>query len=351
MHTDFLSANFANVRKWIFYSRQLAEFADFCFIRVHPCPSLVKMETALYFFARALVALIQALPLKLVARLGRATGALAFHLDARHRRVALQNLTICFGTEKSPDEIRAIAKENFRRLGENYCSAIKTAAMTPAQLLPHFVFTGAEKILPHEAGAGPQSRIVAIGHFGNFELYARFGQFVPVFKCATTYRALNQPALNRLLQSLRERSGCRFYERRTEGKLMRAHMSDTGLLLGLLADQSEGRGGLRLPFLGHDCMTSPAPAIFALRYNCPLHTGICYRVGLAKWEIEAGDEIPTRENGKPRSTEAIMRDVNRAFEIAVRRDPANWFWVHRRWKAAETKVKMEDEGSKPEKIA
>ena len=39
-----------------------------------------------------------------------------------------------------------------------------------------------------------------------------------------------------------------------------------------------------------------------------------------------------------------MRDVNRAFETAVRRDPANWFWVHRRWKAAETKAKMEDGG-------
>jgi KDO2-lipid IV(A) lauroyltransferase len=30
---------------------------------------------------------------------------------------------------------------------------------------------------------------------------------------------------------------------------------------------------------------------------------------------------------------AIMLDVNRAFEAAVRRDPANWFWVHNRWKA------------------
>jgi len=291
------------------------------------------MDTLLYWPARALIAFIQALPLKLVARLGRATGALAFWLDARHRRVALQNLEMCFGNEKSPGEIRAIAKENFRRIGENFTSAVKTATMSPAQILPHFVFTGAEKILPHEANAGPQSRIMAIGHFGNFELYAHFGQFVPIFKCATTYRALNQPALNRLLQSLRERSGCHFYERRTEGKVMRAHMSGTGLLLGLLADQTEGRGGLRLPFFGHDCSTSTAPAVFALRYNCPLHTAICYRVGLAKWEIEVGDEIPTRENGALRSTEAIMRDVNRAFEIAVRRDPANWFWVHRRWKS------------------
>ena len=290
------------------------------------------MNSLTYWPARALVAFLQALPLKVVARLGRAGGALAFRLDARHRRVALHNLTMCFDHEKSREEIHALAQENFRRLGENYCCAVKTAVMTPAQMLPHFVFTGAEKILPYEANAGPQSRIVAIGHFGNFELYARFGQFVPIFKCATTYRALRQPALNRLLQSLRERSGCRFFERRTEGLGLRTSMSDTGLLLGLLADQSEGRGGLRLPFLGHDCFTSPAPAILALRYNCPLHTAICYRTALAHWEIEVGDEIPTRENGHQRSKEAIMRDVNRAFEVAVRRDPANWFWVHRRWK-------------------
>jgi lauroyl/myristoyl acyltransferase len=296
------------------------------------------MDLLLYLFARSLIALIQALPLTLVARVGRACGALAFRLDGRHRRVAQQNLTMCFGNEKTPAEINDIAKENFRRIGENYASAVKTAAMTPDQMLPHFVFTGAKKIQPHQANAGPQSRIVAIGHFGNFELYVRFGQFVPVFKCATTYRGLKQPALNRLLQSLRERSDCRFFERRTEGKVMRACMTDTGLLLGLLADQSEGRGGLRLPFFGHDCMTSAAPAIFALRYQCPLHTAICYRIGLAKWEIEVGDEIPTRENGEPRSTAAIMRDVNRAFEIAVRRDPANWFWVHRRWKGCETKM-------------
>jgi Kdo2-lipid IVA lauroyltransferase/acyltransferase len=303
------------------------------------------MENALYFFARALVALIQMLPLRVVARIGRAGGAIAFWLDARHRKVALQNLQMCFGGEKSPEEIRAIARENFRRLGENYCSAIKTTVMTPDEMKQHFIFIGAEKILPHEADAGPQSRIVAIGHFGNFELYARFGQFVPIFKCATTYRALKQPSLNRLMLSLRETSGCHFFERRTEGKAMRACMTDTGLLLGLLADQNEGRGGIRLPFLGHECSTSAAPAIFALRYNCPLHTAICFRTGLAQWRIEGGDEIPTHENGRARSTEEIMRDVNRAFEIAVLRDPANWFWVHRRWKLLEKNAKLESSKS------
>jgi lauroyl/myristoyl acyltransferase len=288
------------------------------------------MDTVIYFIARGVIAFLQALPLVWVARLGRAGGALAFWFDGRHRRVALDNLTLCFGREKSPEEIHALARENFRRIGENFAGAVKTAAMTPWQMLPYFDLTLARSILPHEADAGPQSRIVAIGHFGNFELYARFGQFVPIFKCAATYRALKQPALNRILLSLRERSDCRFFERRQEGAALKAAMNDTGLLLGLLADQSSK--GVRVPFLGHDCDTSTAPAVFALRYNCPLHTAICYRIGLAKWRIEVGDEIPTRENGEARPIADIMRDVNHMFEIAVRRDPANWFWVHRRWK-------------------
>ena len=288
------------------------------------------MNSLIFFFGRGAIAILQRLPLVWVARFGRLLGALAFRLDQRHRQVALDNLTLCFGHEKSPGEIYAIARENFRRIGENFAGAVKTAAMTPWEMLPYFDLTLARSILPHEANAGPQSRIVAIGHFGNFELYARFGQFVPIFKCAATYRALKQPALDRLLLAVRQRSDCRFFERRRDGAALKAAMNDTGLLLGLLADQSSK--GVRGPFLGHDCDTSTAPAVFALRYNCPLHTAICYRIGLAKWCIEVGDEIPTRANGVARPVADIIGDINRAFEVAVRRDPANWFWVHRRWK-------------------
>jgi KDO2-lipid IV(A) lauroyltransferase len=290
------------------------------------------METALYCLVRALVALLQALPLTWVARLGRSGGGVAYWLDARHRRVTLRNLTMCFGREKSPAELRALARENFRRIGENYACAIKTAAMSFEALRPRVEFVGDARIISPPGDRKPQGVVAAIGHFGNFELYARFGQFAPAYKCATTYRGLRQPSLNRLMQTLRERSGCLFFERRFEAPALKAFMNQPGVMLGLLSDQSGG--SLRGPFLGHECSTTAAPAIFALRYHCALITGICFRVGLARWRIEAGSEIPTRENGQPRSTAAIMRDVNRAFEDAVRRDPANWFWVHRRWKPA-----------------
>jgi KDO2-lipid IV(A) lauroyltransferase len=288
------------------------------------------METPLYCLVRALVAGLQALPLTWVARVGRLGGGLAYWVDARHRRVALSNLAMCFGGEQSPVELRALARENFRRIGESFACSIKTAAMTFDELRSHVEFVGDARILSPPADGKPQGVVAAIGHFGNFELYARFGQFAPGYKCATTYRGLRQSSLNHLLQSLRERSGCLYFERRFDASALKAFMNQPGVILGLLCDQSGGSA--RGPFLGHDCSTTAAPAVFALRYHCALIIGVCYRVGLARWRIEAGPEIPTRDNGQPRSTADIMRDVNQAFETAVRRDPANWFWVHKRWK-------------------
>ena len=296
------------------------------------------MDRLFYFIALGFIKFLQALPLRWVGRIGRGAGALAYFIDGRHRRVALRNLAMCLGGEKSPGEIRALAKEHFRRLGESYASAIKTAAMDWEELKPFVEFTGVEKAMHGGVGQNPPSIVVAIGHFGNFEIYARFAQFMPIIHCATTYRGLRQPLLNRLMQSMREKSGCAFFERRTDAAALRAWMTPEGCLLGLLADQHAGTGGVRIPFFGHECSATVAPAVFALRYNCPLRTAICYRVGLARWRIELGDEIPTREDGKARDVTAITRDVNAAFEVAVRRDPANWFWVHNRWKPDNAKV-------------
>jgi lauroyl/myristoyl acyltransferase len=174
--------------------------------------------------------------------------------------------------------------------------------------------------------------VVAIGHFGNFELYARFWEFSSGLKCATTYRSLKHKSFDQLLQYLRVKTGCHYFERRTEAHKLQEFMHNGNIILGLLADQHAGDKGIRVPFLGRDCSTSAAPAVFALRYKCPLLTAICYRTALAKWEIVIGDEIPTFLNGKPREIKDICIDMNRAFEAAVHKDPSNWFWVHNKWK-------------------
>jgi len=296
------------------------------------------MNAIIYCLGSILIFAIQSLPLALAAQIGRFGGALAYWIDKRHRLVALQNLAMCF-PEKSETEITALAKESYRRLGENYVCAVKTAGMDIKDLLPRVEINGLEKLQP------PRRIVVAAGHFGNFELYARFVDSEQGYTCAATYRALKQPALNRLMEKLRARSGCLFFERRTQGAALRMAMNQPAIVLGLMADQHGGKNGLRLPFMDHDCSTTPAPAIFALRYGCDLLTIVCFRTGLGRWRVEIGEKIPTHEtDGKPRAVEAITRDVLRAQEKYIRRDPPNWFWVHRRWKPVENKAKSESKG-------
>jgi lauroyl/myristoyl acyltransferase len=290
------------------------------------------MNRFLYLLARAGIGLIQALPIHWVARIGRGGGALMFWLDRRHRRMALHNLTRCFGAEKSPAEIRQLARENFRRLGENYCSAIKTAAMDESELRKVLAIRGAEALVAGHTGGRLRNRLLATGHFGNFEMFTRLAAFVPGYRCAATYRGIRPPLVDKLIYMMRTISGNLMFERRTGVAELKQVMDQGGVLLSLAVDQSAKHNALEVDFLGHACLMTRSPAIMAMRYDCVLFAPICYRVGLAHWVIEIGEPIPTRENGQRRSADDITRDINRAFETAVRRDPANWFWVHNRWK-------------------
>jgi len=290
----------------------------------------IVMEIFLYYLTRVLLALIDILPIQVVARLVRFFGTIAYYLDARHRKMAISNLSKSFDLPEP--EIKALALENFKRIGENFICAAKTISMKKEKLAKHLKFVGIEKLENAARCSAGRNVVVAIGHFGNFELYARGRELSNGLKYATTYRGLKQKSFDQLLQYLRLKTGCYYFERRTEAHKLQEFMHQGNVILGLLADQHAGDKGVWVPFFGRNCSTSAAPAVFALRYKSPLFTAICYRTALAKWEVVIGDEIPTLSNGKPRDIKDICIDINKAFESAVRKDPANWFWVHNRWK-------------------
>ena len=290
------------------------------------------MEYILYLVARTAIAFIQVMPIRWVARLGRCGGAVTFWLDARHRRVALANLTRCFSNEKSAAEIKAIAKENFRRLGEVYCCSVKSAAMSDDEIKTIFTVKGGEKIPATEPDGRLTNRSFVGGHFGNFELFTRVSACIPGYRCLATYRGFSPPKLDRLIFEMRTVSGNLLFDRRTGAEELKAAMARGGMLLTLAIDQADRSNGIELPFIGYYAWTTRAPVVLAQRYKCVIFTPICYRLGLAKWVLEIGEPIRMEENGKRRAVEDIMRDINANLEAGVRRDPANWFWVHNRWK-------------------
>ena len=291
-----------------------------------------RVDKILCLLTRTGIRLLQAMPLRWAALLGRFGGEVVFWADRRHRRMAIANLSRCFQHEKTPAEIRALAHENFRRIGENACCAVHTAALGASDLHKVLEVRG-PGVASHDDQQNPApNRLFATGHFGNFELYAWAGHFVGGYRMVTTYRALPQPRLDALLLALRQQSGCAVFERRKQSAELFKMIQQPGLCIGLLTDQHAGRAGVWLPVFGRECSTNPAAVVLAQRHKMPLHTAICFRTALAHWQIEVGEEIPTFLKGARRPVEDVMRDINRAFETAIRRDPANWFWVHRRWK-------------------
>ncbi|HIG28400.1 MAG TPA: hypothetical protein EYQ50_11610 [Verrucomicrobiales bacterium] len=303
------------------------------------------LERILIIPTISLVSLLQSLPLILVARIGRFFGAFFYFIDASHRKTTLKNLSNSFGEEKTSLDIRKIAKEHFRRLGENYCCAIKTASMSDEEISKIIEPEGFERFRKSKEGQLDQSLIVAAGHFGNFELMARTGIFIPGYTLATPYRRLKHPLFTKLMKKVRQKSGTLYFDRQSEGKKLRKQFKPQGWLLGFLSDQHGGNRGIPSRFFGQECSTSQASVSFALRYNCPLYTMICFRNSPGRWKIRLGDQIPTKIDGNARPVHEIIQAINDEFEKAVREDPPNWFWVHRRWKRV--KRKLPQRGKQP----
>ena len=66
---------------------------------------------------RALLVAARGLPRRGLLALGSAAGTLGYALDARHRRIALENLRRAFGDEMPPKRARSVARACWRHFG------------------------------------------------------------------------------------------------------------------------------------------------------------------------------------------------------------------------------------------
>jgi Kdo2-lipid IVA lauroyltransferase/acyltransferase len=174
---------------------------------------------------------------------------------------------------------------------------------------------------------------MAGGHFGNFELATRVSAYLPGYRGVATYRGISFPRVNGLIYQLRTVSGNILVDRRSGVAPVTRALAEGGKILTLAADQHNRSSGMEVSLLGHPAWTTRAPVVLARRYNCELYAPVCYRVGLARWRIELGLPIPLDDENGPRPTADVLQDMNNVFGAAVIRDPANWFWFHRRWRA------------------
>ena len=83
-----------------------------------------------------------------------------------------------------------------------------------------------------------------------------------------------------------------------------------------------------MPFFNRICSTSPLAAALAIRTNSAVVPAAIFTSGFARWRIVYGEEIPYDRS----NPEQLTADINAALEGQIRQSPADWFWVHNRWK-------------------
>ncbi len=241
-------------------------------------------------------------------------------------RTVKRNLKLAFPdwTEKQVDATASQAWESVgRTAGElphlpkiNPYSGGRVEVVNPEQL---------DAIEASEKGA-----VFISGHFANWEIMAAVICRRPV-DCLVTYRALNNPHIDRRINKVRHDYGIGVLTPKGLGtrELMRA--LSAGRSVALLNDQKFNQG-LAVPFFGHEAMTAPGPSRLAIKYNVPIIPVSTVRTGPARFRVTIHQPISPDPSldGEAAVVDCVER-ITRFIEDQVRANPGQWFWQHRRW--------------------
>ena len=289
------------------------------------------MDRVVFAIYRALSALLCALPLTAVFRIGWALGSLAYWIAPPYRRLVLHNLTIAFGREKSPAELRALARKHFATLGANIFSSIKLPTLSRAEIEKVVTIEGLETIQAGNAAGG--GFVMAISHLGSWEAFAQSSPIYFGCPVGTIFQALGNPHIDAEIRRDRARLGLQLFERKA-GFIKGCQFMRDGGALGVLMDQHAGDAGLWCPFFGRLASTSTLPATLALRTGARLASAAVYTAGVARWRFVV---FPRMELHAGEDADAITVRLNAQLEDQIRRQPEDWFWVHNRWKTPKPK--------------
>ena len=286
-------------------------------------------QYGVYLLVRGAVGILHLVPLGLAARVGAFFGRIAYFLDGTHRRLAIRNLRIAFGKEWTEKQIRQTARDHFASLGANILCGFKLPLMQESQLATRVTVEGLEHIA-HEAQTG-NSLLFGVFHLSCWELLTQVPTLFTVGKKpASIYRALDNPFLDKHVREGREKLGYTLFDR-SQGftepmKLLRSG----GAMLGILVDQHAADTGVWCPFFDRLASTTSLAALMSLRCHLPLYTIAVYDDGPGRWRLVINPPVVSKE-ARP-TAEGITAKLNLAAERIIRRAPANWFWVHDRWK-------------------
>jgi KDO2-lipid IV(A) lauroyltransferase len=283
-----------------------------------------------YLLLRAIYGAVGLLPLRWAMRLGSALGRLGFVLARSERHKALESLSVAF-PDLTLAERKQLARRSFQHMGEVGAELCCLEQIDP--IIERYVeLSEADRKLLSDALSAGRGVLLAAGHVGNFELFAR-AITLAGFPGWTVAKATSDPRTTAFLDRVRA-SGKTYTLWRGERTVfpeVLEHLRQ-GHIVGLVMDQDTRVRGVFVDFFARKAYTPRSIGDLALSTGAAVVAGFIWR------RPDGGHRIELTRVATPRGSDpegdvlAIVQEVTRLTEQAIRRAPHAWSWVHRRWK-------------------
>ena len=280
--------------------------------------------------ARALLALLWLLhwlPLALQASIGSVLGRALYTLARKRRRIAARNVQLCL-PELDAKQRRDLLREHFRWLGR---SAVERALLwyAPPARLKRLIHVEGDV---HFAERSERAVMWLVPHFLALDVAGVATQLFQRRPVASIYQAQSDAVFEAAMRRGRSRfgQGALFTRQDTARPLVRAIRR--GHAFFNLPDMDFGmKDSAFVPFFGIPAATLLAPSKMARALDMVVQPVVAQILpGGQGWRVEFLPPWTDWPSDDPLADAARM---NAWIETMVRADPAQYLWVHKRFKS------------------
>ncbi|MEQ8423881.1 MAG: lysophospholipid acyltransferase family protein, partial [Cyclobacteriaceae bacterium] len=257
-------------------------------------------------------------------------GRIAYSFATETRELIIFHLGLAYSKEKTLREILALSKETFKMLGKNAGDVMRARSVKTMEDLNKFLVThGIENF--EQATAKGKGVIFLTCHLGAFDIQIT-NMSLRGLKPNIIGTPLKDERLNDLLFNYRNAYGAIAVERGKETlRLIKA--LKTGGSVAILIDQDTNVKSRFVNFFGMQAATPVGATILAMKTGAAVVPTYIYLGDDHKQHMHILPEIPLVLTGDEEKDMVVNTQTFTSFiEEQVRAHPAQWVWMHERWK-------------------
>jgi KDO2-lipid IV(A) lauroyltransferase len=283
-----------------------------------------------YLLLKAFSLFVNLLPEGFALWCGKQLGSVFFHLDWERRKVALENLQIAFGDEKSEKERLAIALRAFQNLGMMAMEFFRIPKMDVEAFRKRVKIEGLEAALGL-LGKG-KGVLLLLSHFGNWEMMGIMSRLIGDSIMVIAKPMKKNKRMDQFITKIRSAAGLEVVSSIKASRTVIKALSQNRVV-GILIDQRAKRSeGIWADFFGKEAPTTPGLAVLAMKTGAPVVPVFMVRIGFGKHRLIIQKPLELVRTGDiKKDVVANTRLFNQTLESIIRQYPDQWFWVHRRW--------------------